>query len=214
MSRILAIHGFLGNPKQWDGLSEGGELHALDLYQFSSIKEIEKEFLRIDPDILVGYSMGGRIALHLSSFHQDKLKKVIILGANIEGLTDEERTDRQEWENEWIVQMDSSDLTSFMTQWNGQPIFESDDPISAPDKTMEEIKRLFSLYPLSIQPSFKELVSNNDKFYFLVGEKDHKYRELYQKLNLKNIQAVSKLGHRILKEKTIELIKKMIIEGA
>src|ERR1700733_9757644 len=74
--KSYALHGFLGKPEDWGGLNQGvldGGLEAVDLYDFSlsSLEEWAEQFNRYVQDdsarcnrCLIGYSLGGRLALH------------------------------------------------------------------------------------------------------------------------------------------------------
>lgn len=65
---VYALHGFLTQPSLWDFL--GLKIHALDIYSIPGTTQNEwaKHFNATIPtkndNILIGYSLGGRLALH------------------------------------------------------------------------------------------------------------------------------------------------------
>ena len=94
---IHTLSGFLGIPSDWDFLpwphspSEG--------------------------DILLGYSMGGRLALRM--LEERRFRCAIIVSAGLNA-PDEGRRERDE---EWARRFESEDWSSLMRDWNAQPVF-------------------------------------------------------------------------------------------
>jgi pimeloyl-ACP methyl ester carboxylesterase len=103
---IWALHGFLGEGSDWDFLRQplraiGCELHAPSLFAASAAEED----LRIDPageslvvwtrrfiqyvaardssPVILGYSLGGRLALHLLAERSSTFKAGIIVSAGL-----------------------------------------------------------------------------------------------------------------------------------
>ena len=72
---IHAFHGFLGSPSDLSFLkSENNLVHFHDLY------EEDLSAIHIGPeDTLIGYSMGGRIAMEVAVRHAFNLKKLVII---------------------------------------------------------------------------------------------------------------------------------------
>lgn len=210
MSRIVAIHGFLGSPDQWDTLKTKHELIPLDLYQFDSIKELEEKVNKLSPSILMGYSLGGRIALHLATTMINSLERVYIFAGNIGPCTQSERAKRVKWESSWQNKLNTLTNEQFLQDWNSQPIFKHDLPITHLPHPKDKLEKLFNLYPLSKQPNFKELVEGEHKFTFVVGEKDTKYLQRYRKLKLTNLLVMKNCGHRLLNTDNIQKLSELL----
>lgn len=68
-------------------------------------------------DILLGYSMGGRLALAMLELRA--MKKAIIVSAGLNA-PDEERRKRDE---EWARRFEREDWPTLMRDWNAQPVF-------------------------------------------------------------------------------------------
>jgi 2-succinyl-6-hydroxy-2,4-cyclohexadiene-1-carboxylate synthase len=94
---IRTLSGFLGLPSDWDFLPWP---HNPDC-----------------GDVLLGYSMGGRLALQL--LERDRFTKAVIVSAGLNA-PDEERRARDE---EWARRFESEEWTSLMRAWNAQPVF-------------------------------------------------------------------------------------------
>jgi 2-succinyl-6-hydroxy-2,4-cyclohexadiene-1-carboxylate synthase len=94
---IRTLCGFLGLPSDWDFLpfahspSEG--------------------------DVLIGYSMGGRLALRL--LEQQRFRAAVIVSAGLNA-PDDERRKRDE---EWARRFESEEWSTLMRDWNAQPVF-------------------------------------------------------------------------------------------
>jgi 2-succinyl-6-hydroxy-2,4-cyclohexadiene-1-carboxylate synthase len=98
---ITCLHGFLGLPSDWDFLRDAGF-------------EVETPPLDAIPphgDVLLGYSMGGRLALRALGGY----KRAVIVSARVR----EPEPSRPDW----AARFESEDWQSLMRDWNAQPIF-------------------------------------------------------------------------------------------
>lgn len=193
---IHVFHGFLGSPADFSFLKELPHLKIYDLYQ--------DEMPNVLPqDILIGYSMGGRVCLELAKKVQFKLKKVILVNAH-PGLDDEdERLKRKEWEDVLIKKMETSAHDDFMSYWNALEIFKYDEPISGRPEHFHRSRQLFDAHRLSHQENYLPLLlSHQEKVHFLTGLQDQKYLKLAhdsllpQNLNISFLEG----GHRLFQK--------------
>src|SRR4051794_21774844 len=103
---LVSIHGFLGSPSDWLGtIPLDQTAHSLDLFShreneskltFPEVGEFlnEKANSLPSPRVLLGYSLGGRIALHALLASPQLWSGAVIVSAH-PGLTDDqERNDR------------------------------------------------------------------------------------------------------------------------
>ncbi|HEX7679514.1 MAG TPA: alpha/beta fold hydrolase [Thermoanaerobaculia bacterium] len=108
---ITCLHGFLGNPRDWDFLREAG----------FSIETPPLDTIPPHGDILLGYSLGGRLALHaLLAGGQYKRAIFVSTGLGIEG--EEARAARRAADEAWALRFESEDFDSVMAAWNAQPV--------------------------------------------------------------------------------------------
>jgi 2-succinyl-6-hydroxy-2,4-cyclohexadiene-1-carboxylate synthase len=108
---ITCLHGFLGNPRDWDFLRDAG----------FAIKTPPLDAIPPRGDILLGYSLGGRLALHalLAGAHYNRAI-FVSTGLGIEG--DSARTARRASDEAWARRFESDDFDVVMAAWNAQPV--------------------------------------------------------------------------------------------
>lgn len=200
---FVFLPGFLGCKEDWDEVRSylGGEQTvALDL----PCEQVEERLLQqmeqisVHPVILVGYSMGGRIALHLQHRHPQLFEKVIVIGAH-PGLEGEiERAERWAQDEMWSKKLATLPFEQVLTEWYAQPLFRSlkeraevfqkmiQRRLQTDPKGWANLLRTWSVGRL---PPLKEF---SEKTFFLYGEKDEKYATLYRSLGG---YAIAKAGH-------------------
>jgi len=108
---ITCLHGFLGNPHDWDFLREAG----------LAIETPPLDAIPPQGDTLLGYSLGGRLALHaLLAGAQYKRAIFVSTGLGIEG--EEARAARRAADEAWARRFETEDFDSVMAAWNAQPV--------------------------------------------------------------------------------------------
>jgi len=166
------FHGFLGSPDDFRILKTGKNFKLHDLL------EIDIQNLNISPeDTLIGYSMGGRIAIELAAKVNFKINKLILINAHPGIENDDEKIKRREWEDDILKKMSES---NFLQYWNSLPVFKEDAPLlEIPTLRLEKFKEIFNTYRLSNQMNFLPLLNQyRDKVVYVCGKKDKKYFEL------------------------------------
>jgi 2-succinyl-6-hydroxy-2,4-cyclohexadiene-1-carboxylate synthase len=78
-----------------------------------------------EPAFVVGYSLGGRLALGLACRHPRRVRGVIAIGANPGLLTPQERVARVAWEDELAHHLEAAGLPAFLDAWEKLPLFAS-----------------------------------------------------------------------------------------
>ncbi len=109
---ITALHGFLGQGSDWDFLRDAG--FAVDTPSLDAIPP--------QGDVLLGYSLGGRLALHalLGGAHYSR---AIFVSAGL-GVEDEAaRAARRAADEAWARRFEHDDWETLMRDWNAQPLF-------------------------------------------------------------------------------------------
>lgn len=112
---ITALHGFLGRPADWDFLRDAGlDTDAPELDDLPSYG-----------DTILGYSMGGRVALHALLDGARYQRAVIVsAGLGIEG--ENERAARRAADEAWANRFEHDDWETVLRDWNAQPLFGGD----------------------------------------------------------------------------------------
>src|SRR5690606_37983639 len=122
---IHLFHGFLGKPEDLSFFNEFGPTKSYDMKSFDP-----ENFKATADDVLVGYSMGGRVALRIASRLEYKIKKVILLSSNPHSLSEEQRKSRTAWEEKMKELMLTKSAEDFLLIWNNLEIFKNDLPIA------------------------------------------------------------------------------------
>lgn len=176
--KTVFIHGFLGDQSDWEGIAREGDLF-LNL-------PIDETLLPKEPCHLVGYSMGGRIAMRLKTQYPDRFVKTVIISAH-PGLDESEKQKRWEQDLAHVKELREGGLQQFLTSWYKSPIFAQFRECAAFDaiikerskKEIEPLAALLLQESVAKQPSYWEAIAGA---HFLIGEEDSKYRALIPRL--------------------------------
>ncbi|HYC60878.1 MAG TPA: alpha/beta fold hydrolase [Thermoanaerobaculia bacterium] len=181
---IRTLSGFLGLPSDWDFLPWP---HA----------DLERRALSpsAPDDILLGYSMGGRLALQL--LERERFAKAIIVSANLNA-PDE---DRRAHDEEWARRFESEDWASLMNAWNAQPVFGGHRLERAEaDYDRSELARQLREWSPAVLPS-PRLEQIETPILWIAGERDAKYvdiaRRAVARLPRAALWICPDAGHRV-----------------
>ncbi len=209
---IWAIPGFLGLPSDWDFLKwkniVGVDLHA---FGWNSLTAWAKQFndwiakQNKDPAILMGYSLGGRLALHVLLDRPQQWKAAIIISTH-PGLTDsQEKQKRFEHDQKWVERFQTEKWESLMESWNAQDVFKQDvfhfDRLEANYQRPQIIKTLFQGSLLK-QADLRQHIANcSMPILWITGSLDQRYCQLAQSLIfahfLSRWEKIADAGHRV-----------------
>ena len=78
--------------------------------------------LEVPKTHLVGYSMGGRLALHVAAEHPDRLLSLTTIGAHA-GLEEETRAGRIAGDEELAARIEKEGIEWFVGYWSSLPLF-------------------------------------------------------------------------------------------
>jgi 2-succinyl-6-hydroxy-2,4-cyclohexadiene-1-carboxylate synthase len=222
--RILALHGQMGMASDWEVHSEalsalGHQVFAVDLWSYLergevSLGEIGKKLNEDHDDgmVLMGYSMGGRLALKALIDEPNKWKAAVIISAHT-GLDWEERECRRKVDDDWASKLEHSSWLEFLNVWNHQDILGND---VMPDRTAlearkNEIARSFRCWSLAEQGKMlDQLGTVGIPVLWVVGEKDEKFSKIGENsveiLKCAQLVKVQDSGHRVPWEAGTELV--------
>lgn len=213
---LLLLHGFMGSGDEWgrvaESLSDTFQSHCPDLPGHgeaiktsvagdpASMESVAASILRaldlhgIDRCPLVGYSMGGRIALMLGLRHPDRFSHLVLESASPGLRTEKERQDRARQDEAVAKKLErlgrgTPGFYAFLDAWYRQPIFagphEDARPLSRKLMATRARNRpaalAGALRGLSVgrQPSFwEELRLLRMPVLAIAGEQDTKYKEI------------------------------------
>jgi 2-succinyl-6-hydroxy-2,4-cyclohexadiene-1-carboxylate synthase len=202
---ILFLHGFLGDCHEFDavishfsdrfcclsfdlpghGLTEvsGGDRDYTMPNTAQAIILLLQE-LQISRCRLVGYSMGGRLALYLALHFPHYFTQLVLESASPGLKTPEAQAQRAESDRRLAAELETTDLSTFLTRWYNQPLFAS---FRLHPEFEQICERRSHHHPAAIaqslrhlstgcQPSLWSHLSQNQlPLLLLVGEQDPKF---------------------------------------
>ena len=154
---IRTLSGFLGLPSDWDFLPWPHRPYDKDA---------------ADDDVLIGYSMGGRLALHI--LESRRFEKAVIISAGLNA-PDEARRARDE---EWARRFEREEWSSLMRDWNAQPVFGGHHvERREEDYDRAELARALREHSPAVLPP-PQLERIETPVLWVAGERDAKYVEI------------------------------------
>jgi 2-succinyl-6-hydroxy-2,4-cyclohexadiene-1-carboxylate synthase len=131
------LHGFTQTAACWgpfaDELAATHSLVAIDLPGHGGSGEVRADLsqttelvaLSIDRSIVIGYSLGGRVALHLALRHPELVERLVIIGATGGLDSEEERKQRRAADELLADHLEDIGVDAFLDEWLSQPMFSS-----------------------------------------------------------------------------------------
>jgi 2-succinyl-6-hydroxy-2,4-cyclohexadiene-1-carboxylate synthase len=203
---VVLLHGFSGTHRAWDGVAalvprerylplaldlpgHGVEVDAPRPITFASCVE---HVLTRSPErfVLCGYSMGGRVALHVALAAPERVRRLVLV-ASSPGIEDEsERAERARADRRLAQEIESVPFEQFIESWRTQPLFAADPPEvgalaredqrrNRPDGLAASLRGVGTGAMQSLWSRLGELAMPVS---VLVGERDLKFRELGRRM--------------------------------
>ncbi len=150
---IIALHGFLGRPQDFNILLLP-HLRSIDIFRTlpSPLVSWAHRFNRgIDKKtLLMGYSMGGRAALHCLIDNPALYEAAIIIAAHAGLRNEEQKKERYRWDIGWSKKFARDDWQKLMQEWDQSPALRDSRPMlrreNEFDRTsLSQFMRYFSL---------------------------------------------------------------------
>ncbi|MEY4306784.1 MAG: hypothetical protein RJA95_152 [Verrucomicrobiota bacterium] len=142
MLPIVALHGFTGQGADFDPLraqlspdtaltapdlpGHGSRRHQRQLadYSLPAHLEIVSQAATAPQVTLLGYSMGGRLALHWALAHPERVHRLILVGASPGLATPAERDERRHGDATLADFIRTRGLDAFFKYWHNQTFFQ------------------------------------------------------------------------------------------
>jgi len=134
---ISLLHGFTQTAGCWgtftDTLAASHQIVAVDLPGHGGSAEVRTNLPQtaellattLAPSIVIGYSLGGRVALHLALAHPDLVQRLVVIGATGGLVSDEERRQRRTADEVLADHLEDVGVEDFLDEWLSQPLFAS-----------------------------------------------------------------------------------------
>lgn len=235
---LLLLHGFTGDASTWSPFCEHWGKHSrmimpdlighgkteapesADRYKIElaacDLRAILDE-LAIEQVDLLGYSMGGRLAITFTILYPERVRKLILESTSPGLATEEERASRREHDAKLAAFIKEKGIAEFVDYWEKIPLFSTMDSLSSEVKYKIRKQRLShtarglaaSLIGMGTgaQPSWwGKLNQISQNVLLLTGEKDKKFCRIAEQMKkeLKNstMVTVNQSGHMIHVEET------------
>ena len=206
---LLFLHGFLGSHAEWrpliERLSDAFHCLAVDLpghgrtpasddpaaYTLPGAAAAVEEFLDargVERVHVVGYSMGGRLALYWAVHRPDRCGRVVMESASPGLLESRQAPARRALDERWAARFEAGPLAEVLADWYRQPLFASLHEQPEVWRAMwaqrlrnrpEEVARSLRGMSVAAQASlWGRLASLTVPLLVLAGERDGKYRAI------------------------------------
>jgi len=228
---ILFFHGFLGSGLDWEEiinrLSQDYYCIAIDLpghgktrvhgsimnYSMESFSVFFTRFVKskdLNDSTLVGYSMGGRFAMFLSSSVKSLWSSAIFESATPGLRKEKQRVERQTKDNKIAKRLEKEKLDDFLADWYQQPLFQTLEKnrnfSSILERRLnnnpEELVKALKMMGVGVQSSLWDACRTiNIPILLLAGEFDRKFCNIINDMNTINsdfkVEIIMDAGHNV-----------------
>ena len=203
---VVLLHGFGGTRRTWDGVAARISPQrylpvAIDLPGHGSAAAARRPItfdactehvLARSPErfTLCGYSLGGRVALHIALTAPERLRRLVLVstsGGIEDGL---ERARRRASDRRLVAQLERLPLEQFIARWNRQALFAGDPP-AVGALAREQMRRnradalaavLTGIGSGEMQPLWPRLGELAMPATIIAGDRDRRYQALARRL--------------------------------
>ncbi|WP_318617675.1 2-succinyl-6-hydroxy-2,4-cyclohexadiene-1-carboxylate synthase [Sporosarcina sp. YIM B06819] len=250
---VVLLHGFTGSTVTWQEVTElfegkfrtvaidltghGKTAAPEDIARYSMTQQVEDlealfDKLSLERFALLGYSMGGRVALAYAVQYPRRLSSLILESASPGLTTAKERANRKAADNRLADKILADGLPAFVDFWESIPLFDSQRVLSEEKKQAVRNERLSqrelglanSLRGMGTgsQPSYwQQLHTLNLAILLITGELDTKFvniaREMMSYFSHARHETIVHVGHAIHVENPAvfaTMVEEHILKGA
>lgn len=238
---VVLLHGFTSTMHTWDNLIDTLKKEytciAIDLPGHGKTVTPDRTMEQCCTDIafilqklhykrvhMVGYSMGGRIALSFAQLYPKYVATLTLESASPGLRTEQERFERKSNDEKLARKIENKGTEAFVSFWENIPLFASQKelPLSVQKRIREErLSQKATGLAMSLrqigagsQPSWWEaLATQKQPTLLLVGAYDKKFvqinEEMASRLQEVTLEVIPGAGHTIHSEQLIPFIQKV-----
>lgn len=143
---VLFLHGFMGSSRDWEEVIDGLRGHyfcvAVDLPGHGQSVGLTDEDaysmggtavlltgvldeIGVDRTHVVGYSMGGRVAMYFAVHFPKRCRQVVLESASPGLKAESDRLARRGTDEARAIQLETQEYAEFLEEWYRQPLFET-----------------------------------------------------------------------------------------
>jgi 2-succinyl-6-hydroxy-2,4-cyclohexadiene-1-carboxylate synthase len=234
----LLLHGFTGSKESWqplaDRLAVFQRVIVVDLlghgessapadpvrYQMAQCSaDLAKvlDGLQLHEVDLLGYSMGGRLALHFALHHPERVRSLVLESASPGLESEADRQVRRHSDHALAERIERNGLEEFVNEWERLPLFASQKRLHVEDRRRLREQRLRNR-PLGLANSLRGMGTGVQPALWgrlgelqcpvmlIVGELDEKFVAINRRMAAgiadARLEIVSRAGHSVHLEQT------------
>jgi 2-succinyl-6-hydroxy-2,4-cyclohexadiene-1-carboxylate synthase len=223
---VVLLHGFGGTRRTWDGViarlpreryipqaldlpGHGERGHVRPITFASCVQEVLTRAPR--RFILGGYSMGGRVALHVALAAPERVARLVVVACSPGIEEADERAERRRADGVLADELEEGRLEDFIERWRRQPLFAGESR-HVGLLARAELRRnrpqalaavLRGLGTGEMPPLWDALPRLQMPATVLVGDRDHKFRAIGERMASalpRGQLALVRGGHRLALE--------------
>jgi 2-succinyl-6-hydroxy-2,4-cyclohexadiene-1-carboxylate synthase len=230
---LLLIHGFAGSQGQWipfverwsssyqliliDMLGHGGSATPLQVERYVT-EQVTADLVQLLDELgiasvhMLGYSMGGRIALSFAMQEQSRVRSLILESSSPGLASEQERIDRRASDQHLAERIQQQGIHWFAEFWGSLPLFATLQRLPESELTRLHAARLANS-PLGLSQSLRGIGTGQQPSWWeqlgeltipvllIAGELDLKYcgiaQLMHQKLQHCELELVAEAGHNV-----------------
>ncbi len=223
--RCALLHGFAGDPSAWDEVIESWVLReapiavALPGHGGGPVLPTWEDNLNVVAgaiagcDVVVGYSLGARVALGLIA--SGRTAHAVLIGVN-PGIGDNEREPRRQFDAAWARLLREQGVAAFHDAWMQQPLFATQARVDAArlerrrarrlQLDPEQLARSLEVMGVASMPDYWTAIpAHRDRIALLAGADDPKYVAISAGLPAASFESIPSCGHDPTLEQPHEL---------
>ena len=230
---LLLLHGFTGSLRTWDELRprllRSAQVVVVDLIGHGrsaaptdhgrytlewSARDLAAllDSLEMDAVDLLGYSMGGRVALHFAVEAPERVRRLVLESASPGIADDAERGQRARSDAALAHRILDHGVAAFVDDWERQPLLEPAAHVSADRRAVQRAQRLQN-DPIGLAnslrgmgagqqtPLWDRLAEVRNPVHLIVGESDARYRQIAERMRqlmpAAEVSVVPEAGHTV-----------------
>lgn len=180
-----------------------------------TLDAVERELLALtetEPADLVGYSMGGRVALAFTARHPERVRRLVLESSSPGLPTEAERAARRRDDESMADWIEHTGIKAFVARWEGLPLFESQKALPAQVRDAQRARR-WTNHPTSLALSLRTMGTGalpsvwgslpglRVPVLLVVGALDEKFvdvaRRMAAELPMARLEIVEGAGHAV-----------------
>jgi 2-succinyl-6-hydroxy-2,4-cyclohexadiene-1-carboxylate synthase len=217
IDRLVLLHGFTQTRRSWAtvaaALGDRFEIVTVDAPGHGASGDVRLDLpatadaiaQQVGPATYVGYSMGGRLALHLAVARPDLVERLVLVSASPGLASDVERAERRAADDRLADEIERDGVDSFLERWLALPLFARLPPDAAgvDDRRANTSAGLASSLRLAgtgaQNPLWDHLAALTMPVLLVVGEHDTKFRaiaaDMATSISGATVEVIAGAGH-------------------